>query len=246
MSTPLAGRRALVTGGAVRVGRALALRCARMGMDVAVHYRTSEGPAEETAAECRALGVQAVTVGGDLAEADACARLVADAAAGLGGLEVLVASAASFAPSAFDDIDADHIDATLALTVRAPLVRARAAVPHMRAAGFGRIVLMEDVAGLEPWPRFLVHGMSKAAVGHLTRGLAQQLAPLITVNSIAPGTVLMPDGHTDAAAERSAEKAALKRLGSPDDVADAMTYLLEADYVTGHTLVVDGGRMVRP
>lgn len=246
MSTPLAGARALVTGGGVRVGRTLALRCARMGMDVAVHYRSSRGPAEETAAECRALGVGAVTVGGDLADAAAPARVVEEAAAGLGGLEVLIASAASFTPSAFDEIDAAHIDEAFALNVRAPLLMAQAAAVHMRAAGLGRIVLMEDVAGLEPWPRFLVHGMSKAAVGHLTRGLAQELAPGITVNAIAPGTVLMPDGHTDAAARRSAEKAVLGRLGSPEDVADAMTYLLEADYVTGHTLVVDGGRMVRP
>lgn len=246
MSDSLAGRRALVTGGAVRVGRALAVRCARMGLDVAIHYRNSAGPAEEAAAECRELGVSAVTVGGDLADADTCARVVADAAGDLGGLEVLVASASSFIPRDFAAIDAAHIDDAFAINVRAPLLLALAAVPHMRAAGLGRIILMEDVAGLEPWPRFLVHGMSKAAVGHLTRGLAQELAPEITVNSIAPGTVLMPDGHTDAAAARSAEKAVVKRLGSPDDVAGAMSYLLEADYVTGHTLVVDGGRMVRP
>jgi NAD(P)-dependent dehydrogenase (short-subunit alcohol dehydrogenase family) len=246
MTGPLAGRRALVTGGAVRVGKALALCCAGAGMDVAVHYRSSPEAAEATAAECRALGVSAHTVAGDLAATGDCRRVVREAAEALGGLDALVASASTFEPRAFEEIDDDHIDRTLAVNLRAPLIMAQEAAPHLRLSGHGRIVLMNDVAGLEPWPRFLVHSISKAGVGMLTLALAQELAPEITVNAIAPGTVLMPDGHTDAAAQRSAQKSVLQRLGSPDDVAGAMRYLLEADYVTGHTLVVDGGRLVRP
>ncbi|MFP5450277.1 MAG: SDR family NAD(P)-dependent oxidoreductase [Thermoleophilia bacterium] len=246
MTGPLAGRRALVTGAAVRVGRALALCCAGAGMDVVVHYRSSPEQAEATAADCRALGVRAQTVAGDLAETGDCRRVVREAVDALGGLDALVASASTFEPRAFADIDDDHIDRTIAVNLRAPLIMAQEAAPHLRLCGHGRIVLMNDVAGLEPWPRFLVHSVSKAGVGMLTLALAQELAPEITVNAIAPGTVLMPDGHTDAAAERSAQKAVLQRLGSPDDVAGAMRYLLEADYVTGHTLVVDGGRLVRP
>jgi NAD(P)-dependent dehydrogenase (short-subunit alcohol dehydrogenase family) len=116
----------------------------------------------------------------------------------------------------------------------------------MRARGFGRIVNLADVAGLEPWPRFLAHAVSKAGVVMLTECLAQALAPGITVNAIAPGAVLLPDGSTPEQVRRSAEKAVLQRVGSPDDVAGALAYLLQADYVTGHTLVVDGGRLVRP
>jgi pteridine reductase len=246
MSVSMRGARALVTGAAVRVGRTLALRVAGMGLDVVVHYRSSPAEAERTVADCRALGVRAHAVRGDLAEAAACAEVIDTAIERLGGLDVLVASAATFEPCAFEDIDAAHIDRTMAVNVRAPLLMALRAAPALRESGRGRVVLMNDVAGLEPWPRFLVHSASKAAVGMLTRGLAQQLAPAVTVNAIAPGTVLMPEGHTAAAAGRSAEKAALRRLGSPEDVADALAYLLEADYVTGHTLVVDGGRMVRP
>lgn len=244
--SPLAGRRALVTGGAIRVGRALSLCCARMGMDVAVHYRSSAVEAEETARDCRDLGVRASTVTGDLAVASDCGRVVADAQGALGGLDVLVASASSFDARAFADIDEAHIDAGLAVNLRAPLLMAQAAAPGMRAGGFGRIVFMSDVAGLEPWPRFLVHSVAKAGLVMLTRGLAQELAPEVTVNAIAPGTVLMPDGYTQGALHRSEEKAVLGRVGSPDDVAGALRYLLEADYVTGHTLVVDGGRLVRP
>ena len=190
--------------------------------------------------------MRAVAVGGDLARADMCRRVVRDAREALGRLDALVASASTFEPRAFGAIDEDHIDRTLAVNLRAPLIMAQEAAPALRASGRGRIVLMNDVAGLEPWPRFLVHSVSKAGLGMLTRCLAQELAPDITVNAIAPGTVLMPEGHTADAAERSAGKAALRRLGAPEDVADALRYLLEADYVTGHTLVVDGGRLVHP
>lgn len=246
MSSPLAGRRALITGGAVRVGRALTLRCAEMGMDVAIHYRGSAAGAEETAAECRGLGVRAVTLRADLADAGACRALAREAEEALGGIDVLVASASTFTPRDFAAIDDDHIDTTLAVNLRAPLLLAHALAPGMTARGFGRMVMMGDVAGLEPWPRFLVHSVSKAGLVMLVRCLAQELAPHITVNAIAPGTILMPDGASDAAHERSRRKTVLERLGSPDDAAGALRYLLEADYVTGHTLVVDGGRMVRP
>lgn len=246
MRSALAGRRALVTGGAVRVGRALSLTLADMGLDVAVHYRSSAGPAEETAAACRELGVRAVTVGGDLGSAAECARVVAEAQEALGGIEVLVNSAANFLPAAFADTTEEDVDRALAVNLKGPFFCAQAAAPGMTAGGFGRIVNMADVAGLEPWPRFTAHSVAKAGVVMLTRSLAQTLAPEITVNAIAPGTVLMPDGASEGATRRSIEKTVLQRVGSPDDVAGALRYLLEADYVTGHTLVVDGGRLVRP
>jgi pteridine reductase len=242
----LAGRRALVTGGAVRLGRELALALAGWGLDVAVHYHSSEGPAHETAAECRALGVRAAVVGGDLGRADECRRVVAEAEAYLGGLDVLVSSAANFVSAPFEELTEHQVDAALSVNLKGPLFCAQAAAPGMRARGFGRIVNLADVAGLEPWPRFLAHGVSKAGVVMLTRCLAQALAPSITVNAIAPGAVLMPEGLTPEQVRRSAEKAVLQRVGSPDDVAGALAYLLQADYVTGHTLVVDGGRLVRP
>ncbi len=116
----------------------------------------------------------------------------------------------------------------------------------MVAAGCERIVNIADVAGLGPWRGFTAHSVAKAGVVMLTRSLAQTLAPAVTVNAIAPGTVLMPEGASEGATRRSIEKTVLERVGSPDDVARALRYLLEADYVTGHVLVVDGGRLVRP
>ena len=241
----LRGRRALVTGGAVRVGRALTLACAAEGMDVAVHYRVSAVEAEEVAAECRAFGVRAVTLGGDLTRPEECRQVAAEAEAGLGGVDVLVNSAANFVNGPVLEIPPERVRAAFALNVEAPFHLAQALAPGMIARGWGRIVNINDVAGLEPWPRFEIHSVSKAALLMLTKALAQALAPAVLVNGIAPGTVLMPEDAPPGATDRSAAKTVLGRVGSPQDVADALRYLLSADYVTGHTLVVDGGRMVR-
>lgn len=241
----LRGRGALVTGGAVRVGRALAIACAREGLDVAVHYHRSAGPAEECAALCRAQGVRAVTVGGDLGDPGARRALVAEAEEALGGIDVLVNSASNFIRRPFEETGEEELDAALAVNLVAPFFLSQAVAPGMARRGFGRIVNMADVAGLEPWPNFTAHSIAKAAVVMMTRALAQALAPHVTVNAIAPGPVLMPEGSTPEQDRRSAETTVLGRLGSPEDVAGALSYLLGAAYVTGHTLVVDGGRMVR-
>ncbi len=241
------GGRALVTGAAVRVGRRLALEAAMMGLDVAIHHRSSPDDAERTAERCRAHDVRAVVLQADLSGAEACRALVAQAEEALGGgLDVLVASAANFLAAPFEETTEQQFDLVTAVNLKAPFFLAQAAAPGMQARGGGRIVFMADVAGLEPWPRFTAHSVAKAGVVMLTRSLAQELAPEITVNAIAPGTVLMPDGSSDEAVRRAEEKTVLERVGSPDDVAGALRYLLEADYVTGHTLVVDGGRLVRP
>jgi NAD(P)-dependent dehydrogenase (short-subunit alcohol dehydrogenase family) len=241
----LAGRRALVTGGAIRVGRTLALACAGQGMDVAIHYNRSAGPAEETADACRALGVHAAVIGGDLSRVDECRRVVAEAEEALGGLDALVNSASNFIHAPLEDLTPQQIDLALDVNLKAPFFCAQAAAPGMLARGWGRIVNLTDVAGLEPWPRFLPHCISKAGLVMLTKSLAQALAPSVLVNAIAPGTVLMPEGSTPAMVGRAEEKTPLGQVGTPEDVAQALVYLLKADYVTGETLVVDGGRLVR-
>lgn len=242
----LAGRGALVTGGAVRVGRALALACAELGLDVAVHYLRSEEAAEECAALCRATGVRAVTVGGDLGAPRGPRAVAAEAEEALGSVDVLVNSASNFIRRPFEEVTPADLEAALAVNLVAPFFLSQAVAPGMARRGFGRIVNMSDVAGLEPWPNFTAHSIAKAGLVMMTRALAQALAPHVTVNAIAPGPVLMPDGSTPEQDRRSADTTVLGRLGSPDDVAGALVYLLDAPYVTGHTLVVDGGRMVHP
>lgn len=243
MST-VAGRRALVTGGARRLGRALALGLAAAGCDVAIHHGSSPVEAEDTAAACRALGARAEVVRADLAAARGCRAAVRDAERALGGIDILVSSAANFVRGGLMDLDEEALERALAVNLRAPIWLAQAVVPGMRERGWGRIVLLSDVAGLRPWPHYLAHSAAKAAVGAITQALAADLAPEILVNAIAPGPVLMPDGSSPEAVARSAATTALGRVGSPEDVAGALRYLVEADYVTGHMLVVDGGRMV--
>ncbi len=241
----LAGRRALVTGAGRRLGRAIAVGLARAGCDVALHYRESRVGAEEAAATIRALGRAAALFPADLRDAAAARRLPEQAAAALGGLDVLVNSAGILVQQRLEDVTPSSWDETLDLNLRAYFFVAQGAAPHLRRA-HGRIVNLADEAAFEPWPDYVPHSVSKAGVVMLTQGLARALAPEVTVNAVAPGAVLLPEAWDAATRARFARTTPLGRLGSPDDVVQAVHYLLAGgDYVTGTTLIVDGGRLIR-
>lgn len=240
----LASRVALVTGGGRRVGRALALALARRGMHLAIHYNSSSQGAEETAAAARALGVEAELFPANLEDAAAARDLPVQAARRFGRLDVLVNSAGIMPQATVEETTVELWDQAMSLNLRSLFFTVQGALPHLRAAK-GKVVNLADVGGLEPWPRYTAHCVSKAGVVMLTKTLALALAPDITVNAIAPGAVLPPDDWSDAARDHLAKTTPLKRLGSPEDVAGALVYLLEADYVTGEVLVVDGGRLIR-
>lgn len=240
----LRGRTALVTGAGVRVGRAIALALADRGMRVAVHYAGSRDGAEDVVAAIRGKGGDARSFQGDLTRADAPERLVADVVAAFGTLDVLVNSAAVMERTPVGEVTAAAWDAMFALNLRAPFFLAQAAAPHLARAR-GAIVNMADLAAIETWPAYVPHGITKAGIVQMTRALARVLAPDVRVNAIAPGTVLLPDGWTQADEDRLRATTPLARTGSPDDVVLALNYLLDADYVTGDVLIVDGGRHVR-
>ncbi len=249
----LRGKVALVTGAAHRVGRALALALAGRGMRLAIHYHASDAEARATAREAEAAsgGAEAWTVHADLADAAAPERLVNDVAAHFGGLHVLVNSAAIMVRLPLDEVTPAAWDRTFHLNLRAPFFCARAAARVMRRGApdahgaRGAIVNIADLAGLESWPAYIPHGISKAGVIHMSSSLARALAPDVRVNAIAPGAVLLPENWTPEDAARLERTTPLRRLGSPNDVTRALLYLLDADYVTGETLVVDGGRHIR-
>ena len=248
----LRGKVALVTGAAHRVGRALALALAARGMRLAIHYNASEDEARATARDAEsASGAEAWTVRADLTESAAPERLVKDVASHFGALDVLVNSAAIMVRTPLDEVTPEQWDRTLHLNLRAPFFCAKAAARVMRrgeaaANGTrGAIVNIADLAGLESWPGYIPHGISKAGVIHMTTSLARVLAPDIRVNAIAPGAVLLPESWGPEDAAHLERTTPLHRLGSPDDVSQALLYLLDADYVTGETLVVDGGRHIR-
>ncbi|HSC31537.1 MAG TPA: SDR family oxidoreductase [Gemmatimonadaceae bacterium] len=238
------GRVALVTGGARRVGRALALALADRGARVAIHHHESPEQAASLVEQLAERGIEAAAFASDLRKADAPDRLIAQVVQRFGSLDILVNSAAIMVRRSLDELTPDDWDDTFALNLRAPFFCARAAARAMADRG-GVIVNLADLAGIETWPAYAAHGISKAGVIHMTRVLARILAPRVRVNAIAPGAVLLPESWSADDAAHLERTTPLRRLGSPNDVAQAMLYFIEADYVTGDLLIVDGGRHIR-
>ena len=241
----LEGAGALVTGAGRRIGQAIAIGLARAGCDVAVHYHGSASGAEQTARAIRGAGHRAELVQADLTDPHAARGLADQAARVLKRLDVVVNSAAIMVRQPVEDVTPESWDATLDLNLRATFFVSQGAIPHLRRAK-GKIVNIADLAGLEPWPAYVPHCISKAGVVMLTKALARALAPDIAVNAIAPGAVLLPEAWDEQSREHIRETTPLDRLGAPTDVVAAVRFLLaDTDYVTGTVLVIDGGRLIR-
>ncbi len=238
-------RVALVTGGAVRVGRAIGLGLAKAGYDLVVAYRSSATAAEEVREHALDLGRRCELVQVDLARPDAADALADAVTRVFGRLDLLVNSAATFDAKPLLEVDADRWDATMAVNVRAPHLVVRATA-SLLAKARGSVINITDLSAFQPWTGYPHHAVSKAALAHLTRVQARALAPDVRVNAIAPGAVLAPDGWPAERWEALAEIAPLERTGSPDDVVRAVLYLAGADFVTGQLLAVDGGRLLGP
>lgn len=243
MNEPGIQRVALVTGGAVRLGRAISLGLAEAGYDLAVHFRTSREAAHDAVRAAEALGRRALAVKADLADAAAPAALLATVGDAFGRLDLLVNSAASFDEGALEDVDADRWDAVMALNVRAPHLLVRAAAPLLRQAR-GAVVNLVDLSAVQPWTGYPAHAVSKAALAHLTRIQARALAPDVRVNGVAPGAVLPPQDFPAERLEALRARTPLGTLGTPEDVVRAVLYLASAPFVTGEILTVDGGRLL--
>jgi len=243
----LRGRCALVTGAGRRVGQAIAIGLAEAGCDVAIHFNASRDGADETARLIRERGGRPALVPGDLLDARAARELAPRAAAMLGGrLDILINSAGIMVRQRLEEVTVESWDTTMDLNLKAYFFVAQGAVDLLRKAdGGGRLINIADVAAFEPWPQYIPHCISKAGVVMLTQGLARALAPQVQVNAVAPGAVLLPESWDAAARERITASTPLQRLGRPADVVGAVQYLLESEYVTGTTLVVDGGRLMR-
>jgi len=237
-------RVALVTGGAHRVGRSIALALAREGGHVAITYHASADEAQQTVAEIEACGVGGLAVRCDQSNPAQVASVFDAVRAQWGRLDILVNSAAIMQQKPFLDITPQDWDATLGINLTGPFLFSQHAGRMMLAQGGGVIINIADEAGLTPWPRYVHHSVSKAGVIMLTRAAALALAPRVRVNAIAPGPVLKPEGWTDEQWDRLRPATRLDRLGSPQDVVEAMLYLISAEFVTGHVLVVDGGRVL--
>lgn len=240
METKLSGRVALVTGAGKRLGRAVAMRLACEGADVAVHYRGSEEGAREVVDEIEKLGRRAVAMQAELTSVEEIRALVQRVAHEFGRIDVLVNNAANFLPSSVISTTEEIWDSSLDTNVKGPFFLAQAAAPWLRRAN-GVIVNFADTGGILGWPGYIAHSVSKAGMIMLTKTLAKALAPEVRVNAIAPGTITLL-GDPPEWEQEFVRIAPLKKTGTPNDVAEAVSYLVNAKFLTGHVLVLDGGR----
>lgn len=245
MIEPGIQRVALVTGGAVRLGRAISLGLAEAGYDLLVHYRSSRRAAEDLAHAVDGLGRRCALFQADLSDPAAPDAVAASARSAYGRLDLLVNSAAGFDSRPLGQVDAAAWDGVMGLNVRAPHLLVRAAEPLLRAAR-GAVVNVLDLSAFQPWSEHPVHAVSKAALAHLTRVQARALAPDVRVNAVAPGAVLPPEGYPPERLEALRARTPLGTLGTPDDVVRTVVFLAGAPFITGQIVAVDGGRLLGP
>jgi len=240
---PLKGRRALVTGGAKRIGRAVALSLAEAGADVIVHYRASQDAAEATAEDVRRAARRAWAVQADLGEPAEAGRLMARAIDAAGAIDILVNNASAFTDDTVMDFTPENLHASVQLHAMAPLTLSRAFAAQSIQAG--DIVNFLD-SRMEDYDRLHAsYHLSKRMLWTITRMLALELAPAIKVNAVAPGLILPPEGKDDSYLARLAHSNPLNRVGSVEGVTAALRLLVESDFVTGQVIYVDGGRHIR-
>ncbi|HUJ80047.1 MAG TPA: SDR family oxidoreductase [Nitrospiria bacterium] len=241
----LDGRIALVTGGAKRVGRAIALALARRGAHVAFTYQTSRQEAQSLVRELTALGGKSLAIKADLRRAADAKGAVRAVVKNYGRIDILVNNAAIYPRTPWAKLDEKAWDEILTTNLRGPFLFAKAAGDRMLKQGGGKIINLADWAGERPYKDYLPYCVSKAGVIAMTKALALELAPVVQVNAVAPGPVLLPNDISPAGRRAVIAATPLRRIGSPEDVANAVVFLIEgSDFITGALLPVDGGRLI--
>ena len=235
----------LVTGGAKRIGRHLALALARRGAHLIINYRYSNTDAQAVIREIETLGVEAMAVQGDVSNAADVDRMVRQSTERFGRIDVLINNAAVYFKTPFRQLSESDWDLTLDINLKGSFLCARAVADGMVERGEGKIINFADWAGMRPYREYLPYCVSKAGVIALTQSLAQELAPAVQVNCIAPGPILLPEEMDEHEREKVIRATPLKRIGSPEDIVQTVLYLIEGtDFVTGGTYLVDGGRFI--
>ena len=230
---------ALVTGGAKRVGRAIVERLAQAGFDVAFTYLSSEREAKELADHVGGFAIRT-----DLTDPSSAIDAIRGPVERFNRLDVLVNSASLYEPSALADTNLEQIRRLNTIHVEAPLLLCQSFAATLRRSR-GHVINMVDLLAERPWPQYLAYCASKAALANLTRGLAREFAPDVTVNGIAPGVVEWPPGYPDAEKEKYLKRVPLQRPGTPQDVANLVHFLVtEGTYITGQIIRLDGGRSI--
>jgi len=234
---------ALITGGAVRIGRAVTLGLAEAGYDVVVNYHTSESEARSAAREVETLGRRCLIVGGDVSNSDDVARIGREVRRSCGRLDLLVNNASLFSERPLMEVDEGEWDRVMAVNLKGPFLMVKATADLLDASE-GSVVNLVDLSAFQPWVEYPHHAVSKAGLLQLTRVMARAMAPRVRVNAIAPGAVLLPESYDEEARERSRKSSPLGTLGSPEDVVRTVLFLDRSPFITGEVVVVDGGRLL--
>ncbi|HZS47870.1 MAG TPA: SDR family oxidoreductase [Blastocatellia bacterium] len=241
----LQGRVALVTGGAVRIGRAISLALAAKGMKVAINYNSSTLAAQQTLNEMQSNGGEAIIVQADVSVGDNVKRLFDTVIDRYGRVDVLINNAAIFYHRDFAELTEEDFDLNISINLKGPYLCCLAAGKQMLKQKEGKIINIADVGGITPWTGFVPYCISKAGVIMLTKAMAKSLGPYVQVNAIAPGPVLLPEGYTPEQREQAVKPTVLKKEGSPEDITRTILFLLEgSDYITGDVIAIDGGRLL--
>ena len=235
---------ALVTGSAVRLGRAISLGLAQRGCDLVLHCNKSKKEARKLALEVESLGRRAVVISADLSKGNEVLRLAKRAEKAFGRIDILINSAAIFWPTPVARLSEKELDAFLDINLKSPYILSCEIGRRMKRRGRGAIINLACLSALRPWKMFVPYSISKAGVAALTAGMAKLLAPEVRVNAIAPGTVLPPANMRRSEIEAIRRRLPLKKIGTPEDIVRAVIYLLESPFVTGQVLCVDGGRTI--
>ena len=241
----LNGRVAIVTGGAIRLGRAISLALASRGMKVVINYHSSDSEAKQTLKDVEALGAEAIAIQADVSKNSDVERLISSAVDHFGKVDVLINNAAIFYHKEFLELTEEDFDRNISINLKGPYLCCLAAGKHMLQQQAGKIINIACTSGFMPWTGFIPYSISKAGVISLTKVMAKTLGPNIQVNAIAPGPVLLPEHYTAEERDRAVKSTVLKREGSPQDITKTILFLLEgSDYITGDVIAVDGGRLL--
>jgi len=236
---------ALITGGAKRVGRAIAIELAQAGCDVAIHYHHSKAEAIELSDIIKKSGRRAVVVHGQLSNPKHWPKIIDQTVKSLGRLDVLVNNASIFitdTPDTINDFDHELWEKMLRINLIAPAGLCHYALTYLQANGGGRVINLCDTAAKKPWPKHLAYCASKAGITNLTKSLALAMAPLVQVNGVAPGIAVFPDEFDDELCKKLIDRVPMKRAGTPEEVAHLVRFLVESgDYMTGQIIPIDGG-----
>lgn len=240
----LEGRVAVVTGGAVRLGRAISLALADEGAAVFIHYNRSAGPAEALRDEIIAAGGVAAAGSGDLSDPRNAVEVIAEATEALGIVSLLVNSASGFPADTVTDVSVDAFHSTMNLTLGSPLFLTQAFAAQLPADRSGAVVNITDIKTMRPYREHISYVLAKGGIDTLTRASALALAPNIRVNAVALGVILPPPGEGEAYVNALASELPLRRVGGAQVVADAVVFLAKSDFITGEILHLDGGALL--